>query len=427
MLLAPQHFQQASWRHEMLVQYSSLIVSPYAWGVRRLILDQKMLPAGTIRVLELEAVMPDGSLVSHRPSENNELILDLAADATVSKLGDILIHLALPARSGGSMKGGLARYDPIEGAPLADENTGENEIRIPVLRPKLSLFAGDAPPPKFVSMPIFGVRFEDETCVQSDYIAPTMATPANSQLGELCSDLARRVRQKAMYVSQQVRAPSTVLDMPMMMEHRSQLQSLVAGLPALEALLGTGAAHPISLYLAACTLAGHLAGLGSSMLPPVFSAYNHKDLRTSFQEVINFAIRMTNEGVPETYTAYPFKRKESLFHLIFDAHWAARRMVLGMRLGTGVTEKEMIAWGEECLIGSESVFSSLRDRRIRGAQRQFIDKDPELAPVRGVVLFNLRPDSEFIKPGESLQILHLGERGKAFAPVELVLYVKTSG
>jgi type VI secretion system protein ImpJ len=96
-----------------------------------------------------------------------------------------------------------------------------------------------------------------------------------------------------------------------------------------------------------------------------------------------------------------------------------------MRLSTGVSEKELISWGEECLIGSESIFATLRDRRIRGAQRQFIEKDPELAPVRGVLLFNLRPDSEFVRPGETLQIRHLGERGKAISPIEVVLYVKT--
>jgi type VI secretion system protein ImpJ len=427
MLLAPQHFQQAAWRQEMLVQYSSLMVSPYSWGVRRLLLDQKLLPVGVVRVLELEAVLPDGSVVSHRPSEGNELIVDLAADISIPKIGSILIHLALPARNAGAMKGGLVRYEAIEGAPAVDENTGEGELRMPVLRPRLSLIAGDAPPPKFVSMPLLGVRFDDETCILSDYIPPCLAVPADSLVAGLCADLARRVRQKAMYLSQQVRAPSTVLDMPMMMEHRAALQSLVSGLPAFEALLATGTAHPLVLYLAACSMAGHLSGLGASLLPPLFSAYNHKDLRATFQEVITFAIRMVNEGIPETYSAFPFKRRETLFQLMFEAQWAARRMVLGMRIATGVTEKEMIAWGEECLIGSESIFPSMRDRRIRGAQRQFIEKDPELAPVRGVVLFNLRPDAEFVRPGELLQIIHLGERGRALSPLEVVLYVKTGG
>jgi type VI secretion system protein ImpJ len=230
-----------------------------------------------------------------------------------------------------------------------------------------------------------------------------------------------------MYVSQQMRAPSTIADLPMLNEHRAQLQSLVAGLPGFEALLSVGTAHPLVLYVAVCNLAGQLSGLGTSLLPPVFSAYDHRDLRATFQEVINFAVRMVNEGIPETYTAYPFRRKDAQFQITFDGPWVARRLVLAMRPATGVSEKEMISWGEECLIGSESIFASLRDRRIRGAQRQFIEKDPELAPVRGVLLFNLRPDPEFVRPGETLLIRHLGERGKAISPIEVVMYVKTGG
>jgi hypothetical protein len=68
----------------------------------------------------------------------------------------------------------------------------------------------------------------------------------------------------------------------------------------------------------------------------------------------------------------------------------------------------------------------MRDRRIRGAQRQFIEKDQELVPVRGVVLFGLRPEPEFIRSGETLQILNFGERWRNLSPVEVVLYVKRS-
>jgi hypothetical protein len=133
---------------------------------------------------------------------------------------------------------------------------------------------------------------------------------------------------------------------------------------------------------------------------------------------------MMNEGIPETYRAWPFNLKDRIFTLNFEAEWATRRLVLGMRISTGVTEKEMIAWGEECLIGSESVIPSLRDKRIRGANREFVETDRELVPVRGVLLFTLRPDPEFVKPGEILQIRNLGERGRQFSPLEIVLYVK---
>lgn len=424
MLLTPQHFQQSSWRQEMLVQYSSLVVAPYCWGVRRMSLDTKMLASGTLRVLELEAVLPDGAVVTFQHDGERELLIDLTLLADQMRAADMTVHLSLPARSSGAVKGSLARYHAAEGPPLADENTGEGEVRIPVLMPALILLAGDTPPPKYVSIPIARVRFEDEAFVLTDYIPPTMSVPLRSPLGEMCSTLVARLREKAMFVSEQVRSPSAVLEKPLLLENKSRMQSLVAGLPPFEALLSTGTAHPLTLYLAMCTLSGHLAALGTSLLPPAFSPYDHNDHRASFQEVLNFALRMTNEGIPETYRAWPFQLKDRTFSLMFEPEWTVRRLVLGMRIATGGTEKEMIAWGEECLIGSESVVPSLRDRRIRGAHREFVETDRELVPVRGVILFTLKPDSDFVKTGEMLQIRNLGERGRPFGPLEIVLYVK---
>lgn len=425
MLLAAQHFQQSSSRSEMLVQYASLLVAPYCWGIRRIAFDKKLLPAGTVRVVDLEAVMPDGSIVAHRPEQDRELMTSIAPDAFPRGAG-ILIHLAIPAREAGGRRGVLERYQAEESDPVPDFNTGEGDIRMPLLRPKLALMAGDTPPPKFVSMPIGEVRFEDEACVLTPYIPPTMTVPSHSALAELCGELAARVREKAMFISEQVRSPSSVVDKPLMQENSSRMQSLVAGLPAFEALLSSGAAHPFPLYVTLCGMAGSLAALGSGMMPPVFSPYNHRNLRASFEEVIVFALRMASEGIPETYNAYPFRNKDRVFSLMFDPEWAGRNLVLGMRTGASVTEKEMIAWGDECLIGSEAILALLRDRRIRGAQRQFVEQYEDLVPVRGVVLFTLKADPEFVRPGELLHIMNLGERGRAFSPLEIVLYVKRS-
>src|ERR1043166_458968 len=99
MLLAPQHFQQSSRRLEMLAQYGALLALPYCWGVRRLSLDTKLLPAGTFRVLDLEAILPDGSVVTHRPEEGRELMLDLSGEADQMRQGDLTVHLVLPART----------------------------------------------------------------------------------------------------------------------------------------------------------------------------------------------------------------------------------------------------------------------------------------------------------------------------------------
>jgi type VI secretion system protein ImpJ len=424
MLLAPQHFQQNAARQEMLVQYASLITSPYCWGVRRMSLDTKILASGNLRVLELEGLLPDGAIIDFNHDTDGELNIDLTPFADQMRATDMTVYVVLPVRTSNTVKGALPRYQAQDGPLLADQNTGDGEIRIPVLKPILSLLAGEEPPAKYVNMPIARIRFEDEAFVLSDYVAPTMLVTLRSPLGQLCSQLASRLRQKAMFVSEQARSSSSIAEKSLLLENKGRMQSLVSGLPPFEALLSTGTAHPLSLYLALCALSGHLAALGTSLLPPAFTPYDHRDLRATFQEVLNFSFRMMNEGIPETYDAWPFELKDRVFSLMFAPEWVTRRLVIGMRITTGVTEKEMIAWGDECLIGSESVVPSLRDKRIRGANREYVETDRELVPVRGVLLFTLRPEPEFLKPGEILQIRNLGERGRTFSPLEIVLYVK---
>jgi type VI secretion system protein ImpJ len=422
MLLAPQHFQLSAARQEMLVQYSALLLAPYCWGVRRLALGS--LSSGRLAVLELEAVLPDGAIINFNEKTDGELSIDLASYQEEMRAGDISIYVALPARTFASVRGALTRYEGHEGPLLTDENTGEGELRIQILKPALTLMAGEKPPAKYVSMPIARVRFKDEAYSFADYVAPTMTVPLVSPLGKMCSQLANRLREKAKFVSEQALSPTAISDNPFMLNTNQSIQSLVAGLPPFEALLLTGTAHPLSLYLALCGISGHLASLGTSRLPPVFAPYDHNDPLTSFQEVLDFSLRMTNEGIPVTYRAWPFQQKDRIFSLMFEPDWATRRLVIAMRIATGVTEKETIDWATECLIGSEGIVPSLRDKRIRGANREFVEADRELVPVRGVLLFALRPDAEFVKPGEILQIRNLGEKGRQFSPLEIVLYVK---
>jgi type VI secretion system protein ImpJ len=423
MLLAPQHFQQSAWRQELLSQYYSLLTSPYGWGVRDLAIDQGLLPTGIFRILRLEAVMPDGAIVTHRP-EDEELSASLQSFADQLRVGPITVWLTLPVRTSGAVRGAWPRYHAFESEPLADENTGEGELRIPVLRPRLGLIVGETPPPRYISIPIARVEMRDESFGLADYVPPTLSVPVRSPLGDMCSGLIARLRQKAQFLSDQVRSPSAISDLPLLVENRGRMQALVAGLPLLEGVLKTGTAHPLALYMTLCTVAGQLASLGASMIPPVFQAYDHTELRACFRELIDYAWRMTNEGIPELYRTLSFQYADGVFSLDFDESWLNRRVLLGIRIPSGVTEREMIAWGDEAMIGSERLMPSLRERRIRGVSRRFIEQDHELIPVRGILLFLLQPDRDFVRPGERLLVVNLGERGRASVPLELLLFVR---
>src|SRR5262249_33848997 len=85
MLLAPQHFQLMNARVDSLVAWQTLSAAPFSWGVRRLVFDQGLLPAGVLRVLALDAILPDGTAVSYSAEWEQhgrlELSLEPFADA----------------------------------------------------------------------------------------------------------------------------------------------------------------------------------------------------------------------------------------------------------------------------------------------------------------------------------------------------------
>ena len=150
MLLAPQHFQQQALRFDELLHYHALAVSPFHWGVRELQIDENLLLGGVLRVLELEAVMPDGTVVHHRHGEN-ELELDLSEHADDITESEMLVQLLLPVSKPGStaVRGDLARYRSVPGPAVSDENTGEGDVVIPRLEPKLSLMLWQVLGPAF--------------------------------------------------------------------------------------------------------------------------------------------------------------------------------------------------------------------------------------------------------------------------------------
>lgn len=426
LLLTPQHFQQLSLRHEALLQYSTATIAPFYWGVRYFKIDPTSLVGGILRVLELEAVMPDSLVVSHGLRRGDDLQVDLTQYAEEMKVKPVPVHLAVPARETNHItKGDLARYDSIEGDPVADEITGNGQLRIARLKPRLSLLVTENPSKKYVSFPLAKVIYKNDSFALTDYIPPMPMVSLQSPLGTMCAMAARRVREKAMYLAEQAHSPSSA-GIRLDLETKNLIRSLVAALPWLEAVLYTGVSHPYQIYLALCSMMGNLSVLGTSLVPPVLAPYDHNNLRATFEQALNFIFRMIDEGITSTYKVFPFHYQDGAYELTFDGAWMDKRLVIGMRGQTGMSEKDVIKWGEECLIGSKRKIPAMRANRILGARREQIEADEDLVPPRGVVLFSLKPDGEFIEAHEVLQIFNAGVRTGSLRPSEIVLYVRSA-
>lgn len=420
MLLAPQHFQMSALRSDSLLHYHSSTISPFHWGLTHLDVDRVLLVDGVFRVLELEAVMPDGLLVHWTAGSGPDLQLDLASHAATLAERPGRVQLAVVARARGISLD--ERYDTHDETAVADDVSGGLEIDMAVLQPRLQLILGEDVPAKFVSFPLAEIAFRNDVFTLTRYQPPWLRVAPGNALHEMCSAIATRLREKAYFLADQVRSPSTSARAAQLLETKALVHSLVGELPPFEAILRTGVAHPFPLYLALCSLLGHVAGLGRSLVPPPLDAYDHNDLFATFEQVQSSIGKALDEGIHEAYTAYPFVQSDDEFHLPFDADWASRSLILGLRAPSGASDADMAVWLAASVVGGRAKIVSLRDRRIMGLRRKQLDADVDLVPSRGVSLYSIAADPELLAPGEDLVIVNPDQAARR--PQEIVLYVR---
>jgi type VI secretion system protein ImpJ len=333
-----------------------------------------------------------------------------------------------------STRGDLARYNSVEGEPAADENTGEGPLQIPRLRPRLALWAGDTAPARFQSIPLLRIRPSGDGFIATDYIAPTPFIPISSPIGEWCCSTLADIRNKAYLLAEEFRTGNSVQENEETQTAAMRVHRLVAALPFAEALLQSSRAHPLSLYLALVNLAGQMAALDESLVPPYFEPYKHDELRATFEPVLRYIKRIAEEAVAEQWHGIPFQLVGSTFQVesgpLLDRALRSTAtaeeplLAFAIRPAAGVTEDETVTWGENCVIGTAGIVPALLSSRVLGAPRRAVDKLPGLAPPRGAYLFTLAADPMALRPGEALQMLeNLNPESR---PAQAILFIRRS-
>lgn len=415
LLLAPQHFQQLAKRHEELLAFHVLAGLPYCWGVRDIEFDSGLLGAGTLRVIGLQAIMPDGLVVSHQPgaAEDPPLELELAPYAGQLEAGELPIYLAVAI--------GQDRYRSVAGPLVSSEHSESEPIEIPRLLPKLQLMAGDAPSARYVSFPLAAVKRENGVYKLGSFVPPLVQMTTNSTLWQMCNALASSLREKGVFLAKQTSIPSSgVEDRLQFLESRDRLRSIVVLLPYYEAILGTEGIHPYPLYVALSSLCGPLSLLKAGAVPPAPVPYRHTDLHATFETLIAQANTML-KSVSVTYREVKFRFENGMFALTIEPGWLGERLMISMR---GQSERALIAWMEGALIGSDAVLGALREKRILGASRARIERADELGLASaGITLYSIRVDPGLILPNRPLFICNPGESTAAQRPSEIILYV----
>lgn len=420
MLLAPQHFQELSARLEALLHQYAAMSTPFAWGVRRLEVDEALLDHRILRLQALEAVMPDGIYVSQVPEQ-----LDLAPYKADAERAPIRIYLCVPEASLAERQGVMARFIATAGTPVADRDPeadeGQVAITIPRLRPNARLVATDEGTGGLVKMPIAEIEYTDSAFQLTDYVPPHPMLSADKwcqPLVALCNAAASKVRGKANYLLEMIRSPSGGSNRD---RFERQLHSLMAGLPALEAHLATAQIHPYPLYVAMTTLAAHVAAVGALDEIPRFPRYDHENIAEIFEAVGRSLFNTLDLGVQENFTEYRFDGEGHNFSIAFREEWVGHKLVLGFM---GQPTQEIIAWAENCYIGSETHIEAMSKNRDLGCGRSRDDNIEGLRRRPGTVLYTVAEDLRRVEPSETVYIFNPLYGPSDVGPTRVVLYVQ---
>lgn len=400
MLLAPQHLQQNDiyWHHQLRHQLA--LLQPHYWGLIELRHEEQSLQSGKIQIESLHAVMPDGLVVQFPGLYDAPLALDLKTIEGWKGEKPLRIFLAVPVRSEGaaSRTSHIQRFDPVPGKLAVDENTGEGNIEVERLRPRLLLLAGERVPAKYTAFPLMDIVVDAGGHFRVGSYHPPMlrlgacdflgSARLDTQLLSLVDGVRAKIRDLA--GSRRIDADLSKLDP----EARQQLfvcRHLASALPPLELRLRSGACHPYDIYLALAALVGQLASVGANPSPPMLSPYRHEDFLGGFAEAIGF-IKARLALIVAPFESLLFEQtiaNRFARHLSDDL--PADRLIVELRPHEGQTPQQLEAWMAQAHVATSDLIPILQQRRLLGAGRRRLDprRASRLNPADGALVFEL--------------------------------------
>lgn len=443
MLLSPQHLQQNDVYWQEQLRWRGLQLAPDGWGLAALEYDPAALQEGRLRIVRLEALMPDGTAIAFPGSYVNGLELDLAAELARPS-GPLRISVVVPARSNASTRrdASLRRYDLVQGAWAIDENTGVGTVPVDRLRPRISLWAGNGIPAQYVACPLLeiarnnGSRMIEPGC----YHPPMLRWQACDVLGRL--GLRRRLQNlgDALWLKLRELAGNRADDGPEddavgapARPSQEAARRLAAVLPHFSLLVARADARPVQVYDALAQLAGAMAGFGQNPIPPVPDAYQHANCEPQFRRLIEYVVRKLGY-INSRYEFLEFRREGLRFTQTLPGD-AGGEVLVELRLpdggsGSPSDQQALQRWLQDACIAAEPVFDDAARARVRARVRALAPEEIARRNLRpGATVFALGEEwldldgqgrQPLLQPGQTLVIE--GYAGKGLPPAHILLH-----
>ncbi|MEP4196390.1 MAG: type VI secretion system baseplate subunit TssK [Aliishimia sp.] len=310
LFLQPHHFQQSDRYMESLVAGLAKRISPYAWGLSKLEIDEEVLKIGQFAIKSCEGLTQDGTVFRVPTAEDHPPALDVP-----DTIKDCIVYLTVPQRRQGALEVDMsgaelsaARLRPSELDITDVTSTGKKSVTMGVgkLRLQFALEVDDLSDRLCIPIAkIIEVRPDSEILLDKAFIPSCLdiraASPLSGFVRELDGLLNHRKTALAGRLSEggNAKGVAEISDFLLLMCVNSSQ-------PVLRHLANIENLHPEAFYQTCIELAGRLATfMAAEKTAPDFPPYMHDNLTETFSPVIKALRQYLSSVLEQTAISIP--------------------------------------------------------------------------------------------------------------------------
>jgi type VI secretion system protein ImpJ len=287
LFVKPQHFQQQARAVEATVQQRIQSLNDALYGFSELTLNTEYLSFGKVALTKARGILPDGSVFDIP----NDLAPPAPLEIVDSSAVNQIVYLALPLKSDGALEVrwpeqyANSRYIAKRQEVRDTHSEDGDSVGMDLAVPNLQLMLGRDDRSAYTGIAVGRIQHKrpDGSLVMDEHFYPTsVSLQAVPALHRYLGEIAGLMRERAKNLAERIGSPgqSGVADVT----DFNLLQTLNRLFPLFQHLARQRHVHPERLYIALAQACGELVTFtDEGHLPQEFPAYQHDNLRESFQ------------------------------------------------------------------------------------------------------------------------------------------------
>lgn len=415
MPLDPHVFQQNFLYHQDLNNFLLSSSCPYSWGVVNIEWETTYLAEGSLRIKNLEAIMPDRSIINFPQSKEDSLEFNLLEMKEELGSQENFVFLILPKDHVAHSKGSSnPRYKTENLEDITDMNTGEDEHCVSFMRPNCSLFVGKFPPERYIAIPLAKIKFSGVDFSFMEYDPPALNIQSTSFILNRVQNFVDSGRDKLKYLFNQTGEQSERANMMII-----NLAKIL--LPLEHMLQSKESISPYNLFFSLFTSIAHSLAFYKTSSLPIPPKYEHNNLLDSVSPILEF-LETAMQSIKETYKRRKFSESNNIFGLLLDedSHRDGN-LIIGVQVNDKSSKEKTKNWIESAIIGTEDNLGIMQDKRITGLLREHIKEvsDLNLQSTDDVILVKLQSDKNFVTKDKIFCVMNFTSQDR---PKNIFLY-----